>query len=136
MGGDAKYINTLDLTQGYWQVPVEVEDRVKTSFTMPFGLFQFKRMPFGLMGAAATFQRMVDRLLGGLGEFANAYIDDVVIFGRQWEDHLRHLRAVLELLSEAGLKAKLKKCQFGMSESLYLGHVIGSDKVRPEYMKM
>ena len=71
---------------------------------------------------------MVDRLLDGLGEFANAYIEDIVIFSCQWEDHLGQLRAVLELLREAGLKAKLKKCQFGMSECLYLGHVIGSGK--------
>ena len=89
--GGAKCIITLDLTQGYWQVPVEEEDRGKTAFTTPFGLFQFKRMPFGLMGAPATFQTMVDRLLDGLGEFVNAYIDDIVIFSRQWEDHQRQL---------------------------------------------
>ena len=88
------------------------------------------------MGAPATFQRMVDSLLAGLGEFAIAYIDDIVIFSRQWVDHLRHLQAMLELLTEAGLRAKLKKCQFGMSECLYLAHVIGIGKVHPKNMKI
>ena len=58
--GDATFISTLDLTKGYWQVPVAVEDRVETAFTTLYGLYQFTRMPFGLQGAPATFQRMVD----------------------------------------------------------------------------
>lgn len=61
--GRARYISTLDLTKGYWQIPVREEDCSKTTFTTPFGLYQFTRMPFGLQGAPATFQRMVDRLL-------------------------------------------------------------------------
>ncbi len=61
--GGAKYITTLDLSRGYWQVPVDTESRHLTGFTTPFGLFQFKVMPFRLHGAPATFQRMMDRLL-------------------------------------------------------------------------
>ena len=72
--GKAKYISTLDLSRGYWQVPMEKAAQAKTAFASPFGLFQFKRMPFGLQGAPATFQRMMDKLLNGLGEFANAYL--------------------------------------------------------------
>ena len=74
--GRAKFISTLDLTKGYWQEPVH---RSKTAFVTPFGLFQFLRMPFGLQGAPATFQRMVDKLLDGVSSFFNAYIDDIVI---------------------------------------------------------
>ena len=69
--GRAKYIMTPDLTKGYWQVPVAIEDRPKTAFTTACGRFQFTRMPFGLQGAPATFQRMVDILLDGLGEFSS-----------------------------------------------------------------
>ena len=131
----APYITTLDLTKGYWQVPVAVEDREKTAFTTPFGLFQFTRMPFGLKGAPATFQRMVDRLLDGL-EFASAYIDDVIVFSRTWNEHLRHLRVVMEKLQRAGLTVRRKKCQFGMAECSYLGHVVGSGRVCPEAAKI
>ena len=123
------YITTLDLTKGYWQVPVAKEDREKTAFTTPFGLYQFTRIPFGLQGAPATFQRMVDKLLNGLNEFAGAYIDDVIVFSKTWSDHLHHLEEVLGKIQEAGLTVKWKKCQFGMPECAYLGHVIGSGTV-------
>ncbi len=80
--GGAKYITTLDLTK-YWQVPaVEEEDRSKTAFITPFGPFKFKRMPFGLQGAPATFQRMMDKLLNGCRSFANAYSLFSVLHGR------------------------------------------------------
>ena len=79
------------------------EDREKTAFTSLYGLFQFMKMPFGLQGAPATFQRMVDRLLDG---FASAYIDDVIIFRTNWSDHLTHLESVLLRIQKAGLAVK------------------------------
>ena len=91
------------------------EDRPKTAFTTSFGLFQFKRMLFSLQGAPATFQRMVDCLLHGLGDFANAYLDDIVIHSATWEEHPQHLETVLTRLREAGLTTKLRKFQFGWS---------------------
>lgn len=130
------YITTLDLTKGYWQVPVAKEDREKTAFTTPFGFYQFTRMPFGLQGAPATFQRMVDKILNGLNDFAGAYIDDVIVFSRSWSEHLQHLETVLRKIQQAGLTIKRKKCQFGMAECGYLGHVIGSGKVCPEVAKI
>jgi hypothetical protein len=128
--GNATYITTLDLTKGYWQVPVAVEDREKTAFTTPCGLFQFTRMPFGLKGAPATFQRMVDRLLNGLGEFASAYMDDVIIFSTSWSDHQTHLESVLQQIQKAGLTIKKRKCQFAMAECVYLGHRVVMGKSR------
>ena len=74
--GDAKFISTLDLSRGYWQVPVSKDAQAKTAFTTPYGLFQFRVMPFGLQGAPATFQRMMDILLGDIGDYAAAYLDD------------------------------------------------------------
>ena len=127
------YITTLDLTKGYWQVPVAREDREKTAFTTPFGLYQFTRMPFGLQGAPTTFQRMVDKILN---EFAGAYIDDVIVYSKTWGAHLQQLEAVLGKIQEAGLTVKRKKCQFGMAKCGYLGHVIGSGKVCPESAKI
>ena len=130
------YITTLDLTKGYWQVPVAAGDREKTAFTTPFGLFQFTRMPFGLQGAPATFQRMVDRVLNGLNDFSSAYIDDVIVFSRTWDEHLGHLGTVLRRVQQAGLTVKRKKCQFGTAECVYLGHVVGSGEVCPEAAKI
>lgn len=76
----AKFITTLDLTKGYWQVPVVEESREKTAFTTPFGKYQFSVMPFGLVGAPATFQRFMNSLFGDLAAFLSSYIDDLAIF--------------------------------------------------------
>ena len=134
--GQARYISTLDLTKGYWQVPVAEADRAKTGFTSPFGLFVFRRMPFGLQGAPATFQRMMDHFLEGMREFTGAYLDDLIVFSRSWTEHLQHVNTVLNRLRAAGLTAKPKKCQFGMAECVYLGHVVGGGKVQVEESKV
>ena len=96
--GNAKFITTLDLTRGYWQVPMEEGSRPMTAFTTPFGLYQFQMMPFGLSGAPAVI--------------------------KTWKEHLEHLRQVLWKLDEAGLTAKPRKCQFAMKQCSYLGHVV------------
>ena len=134
--GKSKYITNLDLARGYWQVPMQKESRPLTAFTTPFGLFQFRVMPFGLHGAPATFQRMMDNLLGDCTAYAAAYLDDVVIHSTTWEEHIRHLTDVLQRLKEAGLTIRPKKCQFGMDRCSYLGHVVGNGEVRPEETKV
>ena len=118
--GRATFITTLDLTKGYWQVPVAPTDREKTAFTTTYGHYQFKRMPFRLQGAPTTLQRMVDKLLKGLSDFCGAYLDDVVIFSHSWEDHMKHLAQVFQCIHDAGLTLKRKKCQFAMPECIYL----------------
>ena len=129
-------ITTLDLAKGYWQVPVAPDDRDKTAFVSPLGLFRFTTMPFGLCGAPATFQRLMDNVLRGQQHFARAYLDDIVIYSRSWEDHLTHLQQVFDRLQDAGLTVKLAKCQFGMDDCSYLGHRIGAGTVRPEADKI
>ena len=76
-------------------------------------------MPFGLSRAPATFQRIMDNLTHGLSESTGAYLDDLVIYSSTWEDHLKHVCAVLSRLRGAGLTAKSRKCQFGMSKCIY-----------------
>lgn len=132
--GDASFITTLDLSRGYWQVPVRQQDQHKTAFTTPYGLFQFRVMPFGLQGAPATFQRMMDVILQETHDFAAAYLDDVII--RTWEDHLRHVSDILQRLQDAGLTVKPRKCQFAMSRCAYLGHIVGGGEVCPEDVKV
>ena len=134
--GKAKFVTTLDLSRGYWQVPVEKESRPYTAFTTPYVLFQFRVMPFGLHGAPATFQRMMDGVLRECHSYAAAYLDDVVIHSAKWEDHMDHIRRVLQKLREAGLTVKPKKCQLAMNRCTYLGHFVGSGEVQPEQSKV
>ena len=89
-------------------------------------------MPFGLQGAPATFQRMMDQLIRGLEGFTAAYLDDLVVYSLTWEEHVQHLHSVFERLCKAGLTAKPRKCQFAMSQCRYLGHVVGNGVVQPE----
>ncbi|XP_078581557.1 uncharacterized protein LOC144864980 [Branchiostoma floridae x Branchiostoma japonicum] len=134
--GKAKYITKMDLSRGYWQVPLTEESKRKTAFVTAFGLYQFHTMPFGLHGAAATFQRLMDRVLRGTEEFADGYIDDLDVFSEGWKDHLSHLREVLTRLREAGLTAKPKKCHIAMTRMPLLGHVVGGGQIRPDEEKV
>lgn len=134
--GQAKFISTLDLTKGYWKMPMAEEDQHKTAFVTPMGQYQFRVMPFGLSGAPASFQRMIDQLVDGLEDYSAAYLDDLVIFSNTWEDHLEHLTDVLERLRQAGLTAKPVKCQLGMQTCSYLGHIVGNGMVKPEADKI
>uniref|UniRef100_A0AAX7U441 Gypsy retrotransposon integrase-like protein 1 n=1 Tax=Astatotilapia calliptera TaxID=8154 RepID=A0AAX7U441_ASTCA len=134
--GKAQYLTTLDLCKGYWQVPLTQRSRELTAFRTPWGLFQFTVLPFGLHGAPATFQRLMDRVLCGLSEFAAAYLDDIVIYSQTWEEHLKHLEKVLERLREAGLTANSAKCVFAKAETEYLGFVIGNGVIKPQVSKI
>ena len=93
--GQAKYISTLDLTKGYWQVPVHPESRQQTAFITPFGKYQFLTKPFGLVGAPTVLQRLMNTVLADVSSFSTAYLDDVSIFSNSWKDHLVHLDEVL-----------------------------------------
>uniref|UniRef100_A0A803KDA6 Gypsy retrotransposon integrase-like protein 1 n=1 Tax=Xenopus tropicalis TaxID=8364 RepID=A0A803KDA6_XENTR len=134
--GNAKYLTTLDLSRGYWQIPLAPGDQEKSAFITPYGLFQFTVMPFGMKNAPATFQRVVNQLLEGCQEFAQAYLDDIAIFSNTWEEHVQHLQRVLERIRQAGLTLKPGKCHFGMAEVQYLGHRVGSGRVMPEPAKV
>ncbi|KAJ0039408.1 hypothetical protein NL108_016223 [Boleophthalmus pectinirostris] len=134
--GSAAYITTLDLCKGYWQVPLEASSRPYTAFRTPAGLYQFTVMPFGLHGAPATFQRLMDRVLQGCEEFSAAYLDDVVIFSETWEQHVQHLKAVLQKIQAAGLTLNVAKCEWARHETRYLGYQLGRGEVRPQLDKV
>ena len=121
---------TLDLVSGFWQVEVAEKDRAKTAFCMTEGLFEFKVMPFGLCNAPATFQRLMDLVLAGLQwEHCLVYLDDVIVFGRNFPEHLKNLQMVFERLRQAGLKLKPSKCAFFQREVRYLGHVVSKEGI-------
>lgn len=134
--GAAQYITTLDLCKGYWQVPLEETSRPYTAFRTPAGLFQFTVMPFGLHGAPATFQRLMDKLLQGCDGYSAAYLDDVVIFSHTREEHMQHLSEVLGRIHKAGLTLNPSKCEWARQETRYLGYQVGRGEVRPQLDKV
>ncbi len=125
LGQGNTIFSSLDLLSGYWQVPVSVESREITAFSTPSGHFEWLRMPFGLKTAPITFQRMINTLFSDLiGKGVYAYLDDLIICSKDGDSHLAKLEAVLLKLREAGLKAKLTKCEFLKSKITFLGHTV------------
>ena len=108
--GDAKFFTTLDLGSAFWQVPLRKKDRKKTAFAFELGLYQWKRMPFGLCNATATFQRLMAQALTRVtkkyGNLVMCYVDDVVIATPTLEDHIDRLDEVFGCMKRAGLKCK------------------------------
>ncbi|XP_069586606.1 uncharacterized protein, partial [Ranitomeya imitator] len=129
----ADYLTIMDLSRGYWQIPLSPEAQEKSAFITPFGLYESTVMPFGMKNAPATFQRMVNRLLQGLETYAVAYLDDIAIFSSSWKEHLQHLEEVLRRIHQAGLTIKPGKCQMGKREVHYLGHRVGEGTMEPEH---
>lgn len=131
----ATFISTLDLSKGYWQIPVHPDSMEKTAFVTTFGKYEFTVMPFGLTGAPAIFQRLMNNICGDLNDNTNAYIDDVVVFSSCWNDHLQHLREVLSRFRREGLTLQPEKCFLAQEEVSFLGHVIGRGLVKPGLAK-
>ena len=117
------YFSSIDVLSAFWNVPMAEEDIEKTGFTCAAGNFEWTRMPFGLINASSTFQRLMDKVVSGLPSVA-AYIDDVFVFSTSWEEHLEALDKTLARLAEAGLKCKLAKCSFGGDSVKCLGQLV------------
>lgn len=117
-----EYFTSLDLASGYHQIPVAFEDRKKTAFSTPDGLYEFHRLPVGLCGASPTFQRLMDRVLAKLKwKECLVYMDNILVIGKSFSEHLERLGQVLEALCDARLTLNVEKCTFTAKETTYLG---------------
>ena len=117
----SQLFSILDLASGYWQVEVKPEDREKTAFITSEGLYEFNVLPFGLCNGPATFQRLMNILLAGIQwHDCLVYLDDIIVLGRSFDEHLKNLAKVFQRLREANLKLQVKKCVFGRETVKFL----------------
>lgn len=135
---NAHYLSSLDIKSAYWQVPVAKESRKFTAFTVPNrGLYQFKRMPFGLRNSPATWQRLIDNVLGSdLEPYVFVYLDDIVIVTPTFEKHLEVLNEVLCRLKTANLTVSWEKCKFCRAELRYLGYLVDANGLHADPEKV
>ncbi len=113
------------------------KDQYKTAFVTPFGLYEYVRMPFGLCNAPATFQRLMQAVMGDLVfQMVLVYLDDLLVYSSTFEAHLSRLETVLCRLREAGLKIKVEKCHFLQAEVRFLGHQVSAQGVGPDPDKL
>lgn len=133
----AKWFSTLDLQSGYWQVEIEESDREKTAFSLGDGLWQFAVMPFGLCNAPATFERLMEHVLRGLHwKTCLVYLDDIIVMGKSFDDHLKHLEEVFQRIASAGLQLNPKKCSLFKTQVTYLGHKVTTEGVQTDEGKI
>uniref|UniRef100_A0A096M9Z4 ribonuclease H n=1 Tax=Poecilia formosa TaxID=48698 RepID=A0A096M9Z4_POEFO len=133
--GSANFVSKFDLLKGYWQVPLTQRAREVSAFVTPTGLFSYTVMPFGLRNAPATFQRLMNRVVGDMTGCA-VYLDDVVVYSDTWEEHVERIRELFTRLAGARLTINLAKCEFGRATVTYLGRVVGHGEVRPVAAKV
>ena len=129
----ASLFSSFDLTSGYFQIPLKEEGIPKSAFCCKFGHYEMTRMPFGLNNAASTFQSTMELILQGLQwSTCLVYIDDIIVYGVDFDQHIQRVDEVLERISKAGLKFKPEKCNLLQTEVVFLGHVVSSQGVKPD----
>ena len=126
----ATYFTTLDLHTGYHHIPLDKSSIPKTAFNLPFGKYEYVKVPFRLVQAPAYFQELMTSILKDF-PFAIAYLDDIIIFSKTPQEHLSHIHMVFEKLKSANLSMKKSKCSFFSKEIQYLGHILSATSIWP-----
>ncbi|XP_047470482.1 uncharacterized protein LOC125026223 [Penaeus chinensis] len=135
--GQNTIFSILDARSAYWSIELNPDDRPKTSFSDGTNLCQFRRMPYGLKTAGTTYQRMINFILSPvLSRHAMAYLNDIVIYSKNFNDHMQHLGETLHLIEQAGFKLNPNKCKFGVQELKLLGFVVSPHGVTPDTYKI
>ncbi|XP_043474358.1 uncharacterized protein LOC122506310 [Leptopilina heterotoma] len=130
--GGAQYFSVFDLASGFHQIELDPNDRSKTAFSTTHGHYEYIRMPMGLKNSPSTFQRLMDQVLTGLqGVELFVYLDDIVVYANDLEEHGKKVRRLLQRLKGANLSLQPEKCEFLFKEVAYLGHIISSEGVKP-----
>lgn len=133
----SKYFSVIDLSESYYQVPLEKSAKDKTAFRTAKGLYRFVVMPFGLTNAPATMARLMSRVMGhDLEPHVYVYLDDIIILSNGFEEHLRLIRVVAQRLSAAGLTINLLKSKFCQTKIRYLGYVLSEDGLSMDASKI
>ncbi len=128
-----KWLTVLDLASAYWQILLTKRSRKYITFLTTYRFYQFKVMPFGLVNAPATFQRLMNNVLRDyLRKFYLVYLDDIIIYSKSLKDHKWHVRKVLQAIKSAGLKLKPAKCKWFKQKIIFLGHKIGVNGIKPD----
>lgn len=132
-----RYFTIMDCAQGFYQIEVDQRDRHKTAFSTPVGNFQFRRCPFGARNSCAVFQSEMNRIFAdGLYTKCVIYVDDILVFGRDINEHNQNLQWVLDRCKLFNVKIKLEKCHFAQEQVQYLGYVISGDYIKPDKAKL
>ena len=128
--GNAQYFTTIDLRSGYHQMRIAEEDVPKTAFSTRYGHYEYTVVPFGLTNAPAEFMSLMNKIFKEYTDkFVLVYLDDILVYSKTWEDHIRHVRLVLDRLRKEKLYAKFSKCKFGVQEVEYLGFILRAGKL-------
>ena len=133
----ATCFSSLDLASGYHQIVLQPSDCEKTAFNTHIGKYEFRVLPFGLTNAPAVFQHMMNNIFRPyLNKFVCVYLDDILVYSKTPEEHLQHLRIVLNILKQHGFKARPSKCEFFKPELKFLGHIVGATGMKPDPAKV
>ncbi|KAD6118958.1 hypothetical protein E3N88_10229 [Mikania micrantha] len=133
----ATYFSKIDLRSGYHQLRIHDDDIPKTAFRTRYGHYEFLVMPFGLTNAPAVFMDLMNRVCRPyLDKFVIVFIDDILIYSRNQQEHAQHLKLILELLAREKLYAKFSKCEFWLREVQFLGHVVNQNGIQVDPSKI